>query len=173
MRRALLVSFVTLLVCLIATPAKAHVLVMDSSKSLGLILHITPADEPVAGEVSNLYFDLQDVSVSSANRSASLTIAGDEVPTITVPVSFHNGSLSANHTFAKPGVYVMTLAISYPNKTYEFKHSQRVITTDKFATLTPENTSWAKLTLAISGSLLLTLIIVAINRRKLIDVQSK
>ncbi len=42
------------------TSAKAFAHTLESEGSIGAVLHIDPQDEPIAGEPSNLYFDLTD-----------------------------------------------------------------------------------------------------------------
>lgn len=48
--------------------AYAHVLVSDESNTVGAVLHITPDDDPIAGESAHIFFDVQD-----KNSLAALT----------------------------------------------------------------------------------------------------
>jgi hypothetical protein len=171
MKRSLLLAVAILFAILLPTTANAHALIMDTSKTVGLVLHISPADEPVLGEQSTLYFDIQDIAAPS-KRTASLTISSEADKVVTLPVVSQDNSLSASYTFTKAGIYTLKLSVVQPNKTYVFEHVQRIGDSTTHLS-SAQSKEWAKLGLTVAASLLAILIIVAINRRALIATQSK
>jgi len=143
--------------------ASAHVLITDTTNTKGAILHITPDDDPIAGDAATLYFDMQ-----GAGEAVSMTItdAAGVVETSTAKV---NGSLATStYTFPAQGVYRLTFTEKVNDKKYTFVHSQRVSRGVTASALDTPLYPWAELLLIASGVAFAVLVIVAFNRRKTI-----
>lgn len=54
------VFLVFLVVCLFVLPRQALAHVLKSDGSIGAVIHISPDDDPIAGNVSNFYFEFKD-----------------------------------------------------------------------------------------------------------------
>lgn len=175
MRKIFLTSVLSTILASIVfvTPANAHVLIMDTTDKLGLVLHVTPADEPVAGKISNLYFDIQNSAANIDTSKAILDISSIDTSDSSVPLEKHTNSLNAAYLFNKPGVYTLVLTVISNGKTYLFSHSLRVAANDQVDNSAVKNSSWAKATIVVSTTAILVLLIIAFNRRKRIASQSR
>ena len=102
---------IALAMALVLVPAKAsaHVLISDTSRHVGAVLHITPDDDPVAGEPSGLFFDIQNTDVSHDNYSFSLTITNTEGEQALVPIIVSGTTVSASYVFPSQAAYTILL----------------------------------------------------------------
>ncbi|MEO5646139.1 MAG: hypothetical protein ABIQ91_01545 [Candidatus Paceibacterota bacterium] len=104
----LFVLFSTSLYLTLPMVASAHTLAIEGE--LGATLHIDPADEPVAGSPSTMYFDFKNSKreFSAAEYSFVLSITQND-SVIATGTLFENGAIGATasyaHTFAQPGEY--------------------------------------------------------------------
>ena len=153
--------------------ASAHVYVSSNDKASGAILHITPDDDPVAGQQSMIYFDansnaygskVADVRLESQNQSGEVTI---------VKTKTENGLSVARYTFPVQGIYNMRITTTASGGQRIFEYSQRVSRGVAGSVLDRPNHSWAEMVLITSGILLAIVIIVAVNRWHDILRQSK
>lgn len=89
----------------------AHVLLEDKNAEVGAVLHLTPDDDPIAGQNSQLFFDIQD-----KNTQARIPYSGYELlstnesnTTTAIPLEVSGKTLTANYTFPVQGVYRLEL----------------------------------------------------------------
>jgi len=168
--------FVTaLLVALCASrTASAHVLVQDDTHRVGAVLHITPDDDPVAGQPAQLFYDVKDKLFLDNVFLPVLRIAdvnGNKTEEVRVT---HSGTtISATYTFPVQGVYDLTLTLSSPDKTYTFTYTQRVGRgTQAIATAHPDH-AWADTAFIASICGGIALLVIGFNHRKHIKVNRK
>jgi hypothetical protein len=111
------IIFITLIaycLLLIAPAAEAHVLMTD--KSIGAVVHISPDDDPIAGEPANFFFDFKDKDNKFDPKSCECiyqikqgdtVIAQGDLFSAGADPSLENASFSV--TFPEVGVYTLTL----------------------------------------------------------------
>lgn len=162
-------TIAALVLCIaLAQPASAHVLITDRSNTRGAILHLTPDDDPVAGQEATLYFDTQTqtnaVSVSIQNKDG-------EVSSKTMGL---DGTLATTqYVFPAQGVYRLTFTAKSDNRDYTFTQNQRITRGKTASALDKPTYTWAEITLIICGILFLLLLFTVWDRRKDIARQSK
>lgn len=152
--------------------AQAHVLIRDEAKLIGAVLHITPDDDPVAGQPANLFFDLQKVTGGQA-YAAKLQIRDSAGRQDEVPVSINKGSASARYIFPVQDTYSLKLTITAKGRPYVFEYTQRVSRGTVGSALDRPTYLWAEAALIASICTFALLMIVAFNRRKTIAVNSR
>lgn len=157
-------------VILFSTPTYAHVLIRDDANSTSAILHITPEDNPIAGEESKIYFSLSNQSLQGSMVGITITNQ-DTGKSDTVQTRASSTSVSTEYTFTTRGVYDIKLKIG-GKKAYSFSHTQRVSRgIGKDTAKTPDYPlASALLILSVAGLLLIVAIFV--NRRRAINAQS-
>src|SRR5688500_5203724 len=103
--------FVALLCLVVFLPsaASAHVLVADTAKNAGAILHITPDDDPITGEPSELFFDIQPATITTHTHAFTLKVINDHGDEEVVPIQVSGSAISATYTFSKPAAYTVQL----------------------------------------------------------------
>ena len=109
-----------------ATDVSAHVLIRDESKTVGAVLHITPGDDPVAGESSTISLSINNASLRSSDSLLFVknTTTGT---TDALKYSQNNGALTAEYVFPSQGTYDLTIeARASDTKKYNFTYTQRV-----------------------------------------------
>jgi len=166
MNRKLLLSILLLLGYVIVSPqsVSAHVLISDSTKSIGAVLHVMPDDDPVAGQTSNLFFEVQTQKINK--DTAKLTVTDNSTGVTTeIPIKINGSSVSAGYTFPTQGVYNFLLTVS-SDKTYTFNHSQRVSRGVTGSALDKPTYPLANLALVFCGTAFLFLLIILFNHRK-------
>lgn len=172
MKRLLLLAIVIVLV--MPVTASAHVMVLDETQSKGAILHIIPDDDPVAGEKSTLFFDMQNqVLEKSKNSKVTLTITSGSNQNTDVPVRTKGSLVTASYVFPAQGLYTVQYKIKTDTDTYLFSYLQRVSRGAVVNPLTPQTHTWAEILVIGSAISIILLLITAINRRKLIIAQSR
>ena len=168
-------TFVFMLLCM-PRLALAHILVADSSNTAGAVLHVTPEDDPVAGETTGIYYEVGS-KIDLKSSKVSLIISSDTGGiNLAIPVTIHDQTVSAGFNFPVRGLYFLTLRIAPNEKTGKeivFTSSQRVTHSLKGANPAVEVPTWARAGLILSVWAVLLLLLVAIKRRRLIAGQSK
>lgn len=178
MKRILLaISSVILLVNGFGQTVSAHVLIMDNSGSIGAILHVAPDDDPVAGQPSSLYFDIQSQTFSQHQHSISLYVTDQQGQQTQIPITSIGNTARATYTFPVQGAYKLVLAANTKNvatdHTHTFTYTQRVSRGVAGSALDKPTYAWAEM-LLIAGMVLTALLAITfLNRRKSIAVQSK
>jgi hypothetical protein len=115
---------VVLFVCLLLMPAQAsaHDFIDDDSGQEAVVLHIDPDDDPIAGQPSTLFFDLQNVKPTAA----TLGITTEDGRRTKLSTHIAGPVVSTHYTFAEQGVYRLDLEVHSGAKTYGFHYTQRV-----------------------------------------------
>jgi hypothetical protein len=149
---------------LFAQQASAHVLVMDSTNTQGAILHIIPDDDPVAGEVSQLYFDMQQTN--DTVREVRLVIRDEAGAESSVDTTVKGALVTASYIFPAQGAYEIRYTVIEDRNEYVFTQAQRVSRGIVSSALNTPNYSWAQALLIASGVGLVILGILVWNHRK-------
>src|SRR3989344_782463 len=161
---------IVLVMCLVtafitAVPVQAHVLLSDTRGEVGAILHVSPDDDPIAGQSSILFFDIQkDISAVESN-DIQLTITDSTGQKTTAPVTKQGSYISSAYTFPSQAAYEIHLSIPQQHTTLEFTAIQRVsrgISTDRVA----HEAIWAKTALVMGICSIAVACILAFNHRK-------
>lgn len=169
---AVITVLATAMALLLFQPVSAHVLVTDTTKSKGAIIHIIPDDDPIAGQASTLYFDMQDQLAKATDVSVQLVVTDSDGTRATVPMKVSGSLAYAEYTFPAQGVYQLRFAAATGDKTYVFEHSQRVSRGTLKSALDQPSYPWAEMLSIGSGVGIVVTAIVAFNRRRLIAKQS-
>ncbi len=157
--------------------AFAHVLLVDRQANIAAVLHVDPGDDPVAGQPSRLYFDIQDdKSYVRIPYSVYRLVVTDESDQETSVVTHAVGStVAAEYTFPAQGLYRLSLRTA-PN----FASGQKVSLEDSIrisrggvAMSGSDRYPVANAALVISVVAVALLIISAINNRQEIGKISK
>lgn len=152
--------------------AYAHVLINDTTDKKAAILHINPDDDPIAGQSSTIYFDIQD-TLRQQLVSAHLTVTNNNDNASKVIQTTTNGSLTtANYTFPVQGIYTLNFLVQTKNQRYTFQQTQLVSRGVSAATVKKAHHQWAESLLFASALSFVILAIIAFNRRKSILGQS-
>ncbi len=61
-------KFLALLLVLIALPASVSAHVLETNNGIGAVLHVDPADDPIAGQQTKLYFEFNTSGGFNANN---------------------------------------------------------------------------------------------------------
>lgn len=171
--RKIVSVFILFMVIFMPQIASAHVLITDEKNSTGAILHITPDDDPIAGQEATIYFDTQNRLPSHRNDSITLEIIDSFGERKAVDTKISGNLATATYVFPSQGAYELLFTVTADNETHIFKHSQRVSRGTSGDPLNRPTYAWAEISLIVCGSLFLVLFIVAVNNRKDIAVQSK
>lgn len=149
---------------MLSKPAFAHVLISDNTKTVGAVLHVVPDDDPIAGQQSNLYFDIQSQKINEKNTKLTITnLTTDDVAD--VPVKVEGSSVNADYIFPSQGVYQLVLTAS-SDKAYTFNYSQRVSRGVTGSALDKPTYPLATMSLIFAGTLFLFMLIIMFNHRK-------
>ena len=155
-------------------PASAHMFIKDPIAGAGAVLHITPDDDPVAGEQSGFLFDIKHTSPVGQDSSANLAITDEQNNTITVPTVIKEGAASVKYTFAKQGLYKLVLTVKKGEKqTHIFTLDQRVSRGIISGGTTRSTPLWAGAGLLVAGLATIIIAALAIARRSQINTYSK
>ncbi len=148
----LVIGFISLL----PVSAKAHVLITDDANKIGAVLHIVPDDDPIAGQSSQLSFDIQKLKFAQAD----LTITGSNDVVARVPITIDGQFVNADYTFPYQGAYTMTLRLGQTTFHYVQRVSRGQISGEQQTTSKPLATA----VVVISATGLLVLAVVAASR---------
>lgn len=160
---------------LIASPvASAHVLIFDTTRQTGAVLHATPDDDPIAGEQSNLYFDLAGRGISKRTHAFTLQVTNQSTDTRQlIPLSAGESSVSATYAFPHQGLYTITLTAEPSDSrqsTLRFIHTQRIargeVSPASVQKKSPPSFLWAEIGLVFGVCMLLLISVIAWNKRR-------
>lgn len=172
-RRCLLMAAVCAGFLLMPGTADAHVLLRDESKKIGAILHVSPADDPIAGSQSNLLFDIQLPDTDLRQLKARLEITDVEGQRVRMPVTLSGSSGGVDYTFPVQGAYQLKMTVESSDATYVFNYAQRVTRGVSGSALDNQSYAWAEAVLVGCGVLMMLLLILYLNNRYAIAAQSK
>lgn len=111
-RKGYMVCALALIVALgFAGTASAHVLLVDRQANIAAVLHINPDDDPVAGEPSELYFDVQDADSDTRipYSAYQLVITDEQNNNTVVRTVASNNTVGVEYTFPTRGLYRLNL----------------------------------------------------------------
>ena len=170
--KKILLILIIILCCMSVLPqiVTAHVLISDDTQSVGAVLHIVPDDDPIAGELTNLLFDIQAQKIDKNNPELTITNTATRAAD-DVPIKVDGSSVTADYTFLTQGVYKISLVVSSDN-TYTFSYTQRVSRGLTGSALDKPTYPLANLALVFCSTLFLFLLIIMLNRRKEIKSNS-
>lgn len=159
---------------MLSRPAEAHVLLKDTVAGKGAILHVTPDDDPVAGEQTSFLFDIQDASPGKERSVAKLTIVDDQHNETSIPARVQGNTVAAAYIFPRQGLYTLNLNMQLGDrKTHRFTESLRVshgAINDVTVRSTP---LWAGVGMLCTVIAVIALAAMAFSRRKTINIYSK
>lgn len=163
---ALMLSFI-----LLGSSARAHVVIKDQTNTYNSILHITPDDDPIAGKISQLFFDIQGLKIKEDSQP-TLEIKGDNAHDI-IDTKVDKNFVSADYTFKNTGLYKLKLTIeSADDEAFIFEYSQRIVRGEGAEGLDARH-AWAEIIMVAASTGLLVLATVAFSKRKRILDKNK
>lgn len=150
----------------------AHVLVKDTTTDSGAVLHITPDDDPVAGEQAALFYDIRDPSLAMVKPEIMLTVTDAQGSISTLRAHVQGTSVSASYVFPRQGVYRISLLLLHDGRQlHDFTYSQR-ISRGTAGTVHYRAPAWAEVGSTMALLSLGALAIVVFNRRDAINKYS-
>lgn len=162
--------------CVFGATAQAHVLIADDRRQMGAVMHITPDDDPIAGEPSTITISIQDTNISEETHAFRLHISSDHGHGGDVQLQAGNGSVAASYVFPVQGVYTLTLSLEPTNgsgQTIVFRHAQRVSRGETAPAGLASAPLWARLGLVGSAGGLLAIGVVVFNKRKVLAAYAR
>ena len=145
--------------------AQAHVLLTDSKNSVGAILHVSPDDDPIAGQPSRIFYDIQSNLSGVSEKTVLLTVTDETNQATAVPVTVKVSYVSTDYTFTNQGAYQLELTVPTQESELVFTTTQRVSrgqSNDQ-----PDTAQgWAKTIVISSIGAIFVLGIIAFNHRK-------
>jgi len=155
-------------------PVEAHMLLKDTQSEQGTVLHITPDDDPIAGQQSALLYDIQGISPSHEHLTAILLVVDDQNHETSVMAHVRENTVAADFTFPKQGLYTLILNIQQDNKQIrQFTESQRVSRGTINSTAMRSIPPWAGVGLLCTALAAIAVAGIAFSRRKAIKIYSK
>lgn len=112
LRLGTLSLFIAILIALVPVrPAAAHVLFIDKQTNIAAVFHSNPNDDPVAGEESELFFDIQDKnsSVRIPYSGYDLIITDETGQRTRLRMSASDSTVQAKYTFPSQGLYLLSV----------------------------------------------------------------
>lgn len=111
MKRLLLSLILTGTVLSVPLPAAAHVLLTDGN--IGLIFHVDPNDDPIAGSKSTFYMDFKDKTSRFSLQKCTCTVAitKDNKPVFQATLASTKSALSyaLQYEFPDKGIFHITI----------------------------------------------------------------
>lgn len=156
-------------------PAQAHMFSKDTMSSSGAVLHITPDDDPIAGEPAILTFSIHGLSATQEQKSATMVITDSHNQEATLLAHINGDGVTATYTFPQQGLYKITLSIEQDGRqTHHFMQSQRV-NRGLISNIPVESKPplWAVVGVASTGTAAIGMAFLALMRRKAISRYSK
>lgn len=166
MKKIIILSL--LLSLIFPSVAHAHVLLQDSGHTMGAVLHITPDDDPVAGEPSGLVFDIQDQTLTNEKYSFTLQVFDPSDTPQVIPTFISSTVISAIYIFPAQGLYRIELRADPVETTKQpltFTHNQLISRGLASANSPSSKSTVAEIGLVASGCGLLILGILSWNNR--------
>ncbi len=170
-----LAALLTLAVLALApAQASAHVFLRDDTGSSGLVLHVSPDDDPVAGEKATMFFDLQG---SGRTYDFILTVTTPDDERIEVPVArMGDASVRADFVFAVRGQYGLELVATDRETSgapLRFASSLAVTRGTGGTSAGAERHTWAEITLVMAGTVLVVVMALLVVRWRVVRAFSK
>ena len=115
MKRIVLCVVGMLTILLLASPVRAHEYYEAESGTATVVMHVTPDDDPIAGNESKIYFDIGSVDLTSNQYSITVSIRNPDGAEVTVPAKSTGQTVQASYTFPVVGTYQIELGLSPRN----------------------------------------------------------
>lgn len=113
-----------------SSSASAHVTLQDTSRSQGGVLHISPNDDPIAGQESELFFDITPTDKDPSSYIYQLSIRNETTnSTDRVAINRDGFFAASKYTFPTQGTYTLILFIESkdnPDQSMNFTFDQTV-----------------------------------------------
>lgn len=165
-----------LIVVLMPQSASAHVLLIDRQANIAAVLHVNPDDDPVAGQPSQLFFDVQDndSQVRVPYSAYELAVTNEADATVVVRMQSNGSTVSADYTFPSQGLYRLSLrsASTYNGPQKVSLDTSLRISRGEGLFKAEERYPWATAGMYIGAVALIMLMIQAVNNRKSIVAYS-
>jgi len=174
MKRIIASFALAILVLLSAQPVSAHVFFTGSNSSVssGVIMHVTPDDDPIAGAEARFYFDIQNQSINTDDYIFKLNITnskGISEPAATFPAG--KNSVTAKYVFPLRGAYTISLqATPVPTspvvikEPIDFTYNQQVSRGIAASALDQPRYPWAELGMILTLTVSAVSVVLIITR---------
>ena len=158
----IIVAITLLTTPLLNSSVSAHILVKSDTSPSNAIVHIVPDDDPIAGEPSDIFFDINSKDNDDI-QEYSLVIRSEEGTEESVDlVKYEDSNYRSNYIFNSQGLYRLTLNVGNDRFTFSQRVSRGAFKTHSTEKL---NNSWAEAGLIGSSCLILVILILITNRR--------
>lgn len=149
--------------------ASAHVVLRSTSTDkAGAVLHVSPDDDPVAGQPSQLFYDLK----GAQPHNATLIVTGANGYHTSQPIFVNGTTVSATYTFPVQGTYHLTMKAFGAAGGYFFEYDQAVTRGKLAGADAAEQPDWAYAVFVAAACALAVVIIVGSNNRRGIAAHS-
>lgn len=172
MKRLLSFIVLTLLILLtISYKANAHFLVTSDNGSVRAVVHVSPNDDPVSGQESVIYFDIN--SDQKIDKLVAEIIKDDRTTKVT-PKKVGEKGVVIKYVFEETGNFKINLKVQNEDSQIESLSFDQFVNkgTDKHST-NQLNKTRAEPVLIISIIGILVVLILMYNRRKVILAYTK
>lgn len=105
-------------VIFLSAPVSAHTVSVDEARNVGMVVHVSPDDNPVVGEVATINLDFQLPGIESI--TAKMVHGATEQ---TIEFDYYEALAHAEYTFADQGTYTLKVAVLSEGETYNFEHT--------------------------------------------------
>jgi hypothetical protein len=167
MKKVILACLAIAFIALLPVQATyAHVLGEEANNSTAALLHIMPDDDPVTGQATTIYFDLQGFEGKTI-KQVSLTVIDDAGAIDTVPLTLQNTTASGPYVFNAAGTYQLQLKVEASDATHEIVFHQ--VVTNAQTKVDIYQYPWAiALLLVCSAGIALLVVLAIVNRKEII-----
>lgn len=166
-RNLLYIALVLFVALLISPKANAHVLLKSAEGDCAAVMHVNPDDDPVAGQASSLFFDIQKKDLQIDESGTLLTIAEGDNSTSPESLEVTDTTVSAVHAFPSQGNYSLRLVVTNTSgDSCVLKHTFRVTRGVSNSALDRPTHGWARFLLIVSVCGVLSLGFVAYGCRR-------
>ncbi len=174
-----LIPLIAMLLALLLGPAQsasAHVFFTDETGNAGVITHITPDDDPIAGSRTSFYFDIKSDTINTDDYIFRLNIVdntGQKMPASVMAMG--PTAVGGAYVFPVQGAYTLELIATpiYAGRASQlppttFTYDLRVTRGTVASPLDQPRYAWAEFGLVAGLCGIVVLSIVVISRRQMI-----
>lgn len=177
MNKLLIGALIIGVLLLLPSKAVAHVLMRDTTANIGAIVHINPDDDPVAGEKTQMYIDIQDSGATARipleAYDVFITPANADREPVTAIVT--GSVIQIEYTFRNRGVYTMEVVSKPSFETFQKVQMSYTLRVSRGvgASETINKNTWSEVVLPASLAGVSLVVILLFNNRKEIFAYSK
>lgn len=170
-------ALVVILALFLPAKASAHVFFRDKSGTSGAVMHVTPDDDPIAGETAEFYFELEDSAPSTEEANYLMYVINDGSQDVAATRSAGERSVAASYVFPSQGAYTIELHayLGYDPANQAaaddpviFAYDMRVTRGTAVSPLDQPRFAWAEAGLVMSITSLAAVLVAAAARRQAI-----